>query len=146
MDKTIFYRDKVSIHIDAKSKVKTTRDGHVVEEYLVNGKKGFFVTIAGTPFCAHGETLEQAISDALWKDESRRPSMEQVRDEIKAAGPSRLITKNEFRLLTGACSEGIRVALERAKRKEEPMTAAEILKISEPWGKQLYSVLGWEVK
>ena len=112
---------------------------------LASGKKGFFATIAGTHYCAHGETLEQAISDALWKDETKRPSMEQVRDEIKAAGPKRLITKNEFRLLTGACSEGIRIALERAKVKEEPMTAAKILKISESWGKQLYSVLGWKL-
>lgn len=140
----LFYRDKISIHIDTKPKIKITRDGHTVEEYLVKGQKKFFVTLSKTFYCAHGETLEQAISDALWKDETRRPSMEQIRDKIRAAGPKHLITKNEFRLLTGACSEGIRIALERAKKKEEPMTAKEIFKISESWGKQLYSVLGWE--
>jgi hypothetical protein len=140
----IYYRDGLTINIDAKPKIKITRDGHVIEEYRVDGKKNFFATIAGTPFCAHGKTLEQAISDALWKDETKRPNMEQIRNEIREAGPKRLITKNEFRLLTGACSEGIRIALERAKRVEEPMTAKEILKISDSWGKQLYSVLGWK--
>lgn len=141
----IFFRDKITIEIDSKPKRKVTRDGHTVEEYLVKGKKKFFVTIAGSPYCAHGETIEQAISDALWKDETKRPNMEQVRDEIRDAGPKRLITKNEFRLLTGACSEGIRVALERAKKPEVPMTAKEILKISESWGKQLYLVLEWKL-
>ena len=142
----LYYRDGLTINIDGKPKIKITRDGHTIEEYLVDGKKNFFATIAGTPFCAHGATLEQAISDALWKDESKRPDMEQVRDEIRGEGPTRLITKNEFRLLTGACSEGIRIALERAKIKEEPMTAREILKISPEWGRQLYSVLDWKLK
>lgn len=145
MAKLIFYRDGIEIKIDAKPKTKITRDGHTVEEYLVETEKRFFVTIAGSSFCAHGKTLEGAITDALWKDESKRPSMEQIRDEIIAAGPKRLITKNEFRILTGACSEGIRVTLERAKVEERPMTAKKIYEISPSWGKQLYDVLNWKI-
>jgi hypothetical protein len=138
-----FFRDGLEEEIDSPPKISTTRDGHTVESYLVKGKKRFFVTISGTPYCAHGSTLSQAISDALWKDESKRPSLEELKQEIQAKGVAHKITLSEFRVLTGACAEGCRIALERAGLDGSPMRASEILKHFPEWGRNLYSVLEW---
>ena len=140
----IFCRDGVSLCVEGKSKSYTTRDGHVVEEYTSEGKRGYFVTLEGTYFCAHGETLDQAICDATWKDESKRPSLEELRNEINEAGETRKITLNEFRLLTGACSEGCRIALKRAKLDGSPMTLLEIKQHFNEWGSTLERALSNE--
>jgi len=139
----IYFRDGIEENIDVAPKIYRTRDKHVVEEYLVEGKSKFFVTLSGLPYCAHGETLEQAISDAIWKDEARRPSLDALKSEIVEAGRAREISLNEFRLLTGACSEGCRVALKRAGLDGSPMIAKDILKHFPEWGRRLYSVLEW---
>jgi hypothetical protein len=138
-----FYRDGITLEIDAKPKTYKTRDGHIVEEYSVDGKPGFFVTLQGLPFCAHGDTLAEAISDALWKDESKRPSLEELRDEIREAGKERPITLNEFRVLTGACLAGCKAALRQKKLDGSPMKAHDIHKHFPDWGGKLLDVLGW---
>ena len=140
----IFYRDGVSLCVEGKSKSYTTRDGHVVEEYTSEGKRGYFVTLEGTYFCAHGETLDQAIADATWKDESKRPSLEELRNEINEAGKNRKISLNEFRIITGACSEGCRIALKRAKLDGSPMTLLEIKQHFNEWGSTLERALSNE--
>ena len=138
-----FYRDGLELDIDAPPMVSVTREGHIVEAYTVDGKAGFFVTLAGLPYCAHGETLSQAIADATWKDESKRPSLDALKSEIQAAGRSRKISLSEFRTLTGACAEGCRVALKRANLDGSPMTAGEIKKYFPDWGQRLCEVLEW---
>jgi hypothetical protein len=140
------YRDGLEEAIDAPGiKVSTTREGHVVEKYSVNGKPRFFVTLAKTHFCSHGATVAEAITDALWKDPSKRPSIDALTAEIKKAGKTRKISLNEFRVLTGACKEGCRVALERAKCDGSPMTAEDIKnKVSKDWGTKLITILGWD--
>jgi hypothetical protein len=140
----IFYRDGLEEIIDSPPKIKITRDGHTVEQYSVKGKKKFFVTLYNLPFCAHGETLEQAISDAIWKDDKRRPSMESLKSEIQLEGKDRKITLNEFRLLTGACSEGCRIALRKAGLDGSPMKASEIVKEFPEWGNRLLEILEWK--
>lgn len=73
--KTItLFRDGLSESIAAAPTVSATREGHTVESYLVDGKQRFFVTLEGSNYCAHGSTLAEAIADAVWKDEKRRPS------------------------------------------------------------------------
>lgn len=140
-----YYRDGLEIEIKQKPKVYSTRDGHTVEEYeTTEGDKGYFVTLKGLPFCAHGKTLAEAIQDATWKDESKRPSLESLKNEIIEAGRDRKINLNEFRLLTGACAEGCRVALRRAKLDGTPMTAQDIYKHFPDWGSRLLNVLGWD--
>jgi hypothetical protein len=136
-------RDGLEEKIDDSPKVSKTREGHVVEKYSVKGRPRFFVTLAGSHLCAHGNTLTEAITDAIWKDPSRRPSLESLRDEIVKSGKDRKITLGEFQILTGACSEGCRVALERAKLDGSPMTGAAILKHFPEWGSKLFVVLGW---
>jgi len=139
------YRDGLEETIDATGiKTSATREGHVVESYSVNGKPKFFVTLNSTYFCAHGTTVAEAITDALWKDPSKRPSIDTLVKEIQTAGKTRKIALNEFRILTGACKEGCRVALERAKCDGNPMTAFDIRdKVSKDWGNKLLQILGW---
>ena len=141
MSKTI-YRDGIEEPLDGPISVRTTRDGHVVESYSSNGVPRFFATLAGSHFCAHGGTPAAAIADALWKDPAKRPSRDALVEEIRKAGPSRLITLAEFRLLTGACLEGCRIALRRAGLPEEPMTALDVRdKVSREWGDKLLEIL-----
>lgn len=148
-NKRTIYRDGLEETIIGKIIVSRTGEGHVVESYkLADGRRRFFVTLYGSYFCAHGDTVASAISDAMWKDPSQRPSMESLKAEIIQHGKDRKITLNEFRLLTGACLTGCREALKKAGKDESPMTAKEIRdKISREWGDKLISILGWtEVK
>jgi hypothetical protein len=139
------YRDGIEEVIDGRPKVKTTREGHIVECYKVGGKPRFFVTLAGTHYCAHGETLAEAISDAVWKDERKRPSLESLKEGIRAVGRDRKITLNEFRVLTGACLYGCREALaSKGLQSVSSMTADDIAKHFPDWGEKLLVVLEWD--
>lgn len=143
------YRDGISVNIDPGYgiRVSRTRDGHVVEAYKVDGKRKYFVTLKGSFYCAHGDTVADAVADALWKDPEKRPDAEALAEEIRAAGKGRKITLREFRLLTGACAEGCREALEKAGITERSMTAYGIRdRISRTWGEKLLRILGWPEK
>jgi len=140
-----FFRDGLEENIDATPRVSVTREGHVVESYKVNSKPRFFVTLKGSHLCAHGSSLAEAIADAIWKDPDKRPSLEALRDEIREAGQKRKITLGEFKILTGACSDGCRIALERAKLDGSPMTAKDILKHFPEWGRKLMATLEWKL-
>lgn len=140
------FRDGLEEEIEGDVKVTFTRDGHTVEMYFSNGKKRFFVTLKGTHWCAHGSTIAEAISDAIWKDQKQRLSFEMLKEEIKESGIERLITLNEFKTLTGACREGCKIALERAKLDGSPMTSVDIKnKLSKEWGEKLISILGFDL-
>jgi hypothetical protein len=142
-----FYRDALEEEIVGPIVVRTTSDGHVVESYkLANRKRKFFATLSKSHWCAHGDTIAQAVADAIWKDPTRRPSLESLVSEIKKEGESRKITLNEFRVLTGACLTGCRSALAQAGKDESPMTAKEIRDtVSKEWGDKLISVLDWKL-
>lgn len=137
------YRDGLEEEIQGPVKARTTSAGHTVERYtLADGRKRFFVTLQGTHWCAHGDTVAEAITDAFWKDPLRRPSMEALVTSVKKVGQTYKFTLNEFRLLTGACLAGCRAALKG--RSESSMTAKEIKElVSAEWGSKLCSILGW---
>lgn len=139
------YRDGLEEEITGPIRVSQTSDGHTVERYtLANGKKRFFATLAGTHWCAHGDTIANAVADALWKDPERRPSMQSLVESVKGDRKHKF-TLNEFRLITGACLTGCRSALAQIGRDDSPMTAFEIRDIvSREWGTKLISLLGWE--
>ena len=140
----IFYRDGLEEKIDEAPKDYKTREGHSVEEYKVEGEKRFFVTLYGVHYCAHGSSLEEAITDALWKDESKRPSLEDLKKKIREEGEDRKISLHEFKVLTGACGDGCRVALKRAGLDGSPMLAKDILKNFPEWGERLCHILEWD--
>ena len=140
-----FYRDGLEEEITGLIKITKTSDGHVIESYkLANGKRRYFATLAGTHWCAHGYSVAGAVADAIWKDPSRRPSLDSLKAEIRKFGKERKITLNEFRVLTGACLAGCRDALNKSGKDESPLTAAEIRDhISKEWGCKLLLVLEW---
>lgn len=139
------YRDGLNERVDSLPVVSTNREGHTIESYCVDKKPRFFVTLKDSHWCAHGSSVAEAVADAIWKDPARRPPLEKIKSEIVEHGTSRLISLNEFRLLTGACSEGCRVALARAGLDGSPMTAKSIRdSVSQEWGSKLISILGWE--
>lgn len=140
------FRDGLEEKISGPIRVHTTSDGHVIESYKTSrGKRRYFATLAGTHWCAHGDSIASAVSDALWKNPDNRPSVEALKAEITKAGKQRKIALNEFRLLTGACLTGCRDALARAGRDDSPMTAYEIRDVvSKDWGSKLISILGWK--
>ena len=139
------YRDGIEEDVTGPIRVHVTSDGHVIESYKDSkGKKRYFATLFGTHWCAHGDSVASAVADAIWKDESRRPSLAAVKADIRESGKDRKITLNEFRVLTGACLSGCRSALEKAGKYESPLTAFEIRDyISKEWGNKLLSVLEW---
>jgi hypothetical protein len=141
------YRDGLEEEIIGPIRVIHTSEGHILESYkLANGKKRFFATLAGTHWCAHGDTIANAVADALWKDPERRPSMQSLVESVKGDKKHKF-TLNEFRLITGACLTGCRAALAQAGRDESPMTAFDIRDtVSREWGTKLISVIGWEGK
>lgn len=142
---TIF-RDGLSEEFSGSIEVFLTSEGHTVEKYkLKSGAFRYFVTLAGTHWCAHGNTVAEAIADALWKDPKNRPSLETLKATIQNEGKNRRITLGEFRILTGACLAGCREALSSRGMDESPLTAFEIRdKVSREWGNKLISILGWE--
>ena len=140
----IYYRDGLELNIDANFKITTTSDGHIVESYKVKGVRGFFVTLSGSHWCSHGDTVANAIADAIWKDPKRRPSLDALKKEIREYGESRKISLQEFRVLTGACSEGCRQAISKAGLDGSPMIARDIDKHFPEWGSKLLRVLEWD--
>lgn len=144
MAQVLIFRDGLSEKAEGPPKVSLTREGHTVESYRVAGVERFFVTLAGSHYCAHGNSLAEAVADALWKDEKKRPSMEAVKAEIRKEGKSRKITLGEFRVLTGACMAGCREALKQAGLDGSPMIAKDIRKHFPEWGAKLFAILEWE--
>lgn len=137
------FRDGLEEKVDGPPRVSLTREGHVVESYAIKGKERFFVTLVGSHYCAHGDTIAEAIGDAIWKDEKRRPTLQAVKDEIRKDGRGRKITLQEFRTLTGACQAGCRAALREKGLDTSPLTADEIYKHFPDWGRKLLQVLEW---
>lgn len=138
------FRDGLEELAEAGPLASTTREGNRVERYRVDGVDRFFVTLAGSAYCAHGNTLAEAVADALWKDPKRRPSLEAVKEGIRKDGKNRKITLQEFRVLTGACQAGCLVAIKRAGLDGSPMRARDIKKHFPEWGEKLVSILEWK--
>lgn len=141
-----FYHDGLEEDISGPIRVRVTPDGHTIEIYKdAKGRQRYFATLAGTHWCAHGDSIASAVADAIWKDPARRPSIDALKSEICKIGKGRKINLNEFRVLTGACLSGCRSALERAGRDESPLTALDIRDhVSKEWGAKLLAVLGWD--
>src|ERR1043166_9305949 len=103
MEARTLYRDGITEKISEPIRVRRTREGHTVEAYKTDkGKERFFVTLSGTHWCAHGDSVAAAVADAVWKDPKQRPSKDALKKEIQKFGNGRKINLNEFRVLTGA--------------------------------------------
>jgi hypothetical protein len=65
--------------------------------------KKCFVVQSGN-FSAHGDKLKSAIEDVQYKLQEQAGKSEAI-DRIKT---SKIVTANDFRIITGACREGMR--------------------------------------
>lgn len=141
----IIYRDGIEEVSSTAVQVSKTGDGHTVEQYTVKGRPRFFVTLRDSHYCAHGDTIPEAVADALWKDPEKRPDREELKKRIQEEGKDYLLSLNEFRLLTGACKAGCREALRQAGLTGKPMTAYDVRdKVNKPWGDKLLAILEWD--
>ncbi len=75
---------------------------------------------------AHGASVKEAVEDLEFKRLER--DLPAVVKDIKARG---YVTVQDYRLLTGACREGIRVFLEEKDVKVDKMSIAEALELTE---------------
>lgn len=136
------FRDGIEHVIDGKVTVRMTSDGHVIESWKSNGKRVYFANIANSVYCAHGDTPADAVADAIWKDPTRRPSLEALVAEIKPVVKTRKISLQEFRVLTGACESGCRSFLEQhGLATSVKMTLAEFMPIGGEWALKLKQVI-----
>ena len=72
--------------------------------------KPCYVAQSGAYF-AHGATVEEAICDVRFKAMHADFDRDELVAEIKKRGT---VERNDFRLLTGACSEGLRQGMAQA--------------------------------
>lgn len=138
------YRDGVKFPLDSGSQVKTktTRDGHLVEYWASNGKNVYFVTLKNSVYCAHGDSLPEAIMSATWKDPTKRPDMKKLAKEIAADIENRKINVREFCYLTGACMAGTKQFLEQHNLPiTVSMTIKEFKPIGGEWATKLEQVI-----
>lgn len=78
-------------------------------EVLYKKEKGedkfFFAELKGTVFCAHGDTIEEAIEDAKEKQGLKREFTEEEKENFKNYEYKYSVSL--FRKITGACRKGI---------------------------------------
>ena len=75
-------------------------------------------------FSAHGETLKKAISDLQFKLISEKLKKEPINKNT-------VITINYYRLLTGACEQGVKSWMQSNNIKKEEYKASELLPLLE---------------
>ncbi|MBV9215722.1 MAG: hypothetical protein JO053_06055 [Acidobacteria bacterium] len=75
-------------------------------------------------FFAHGHTAKEAIQDVRFKEQVAHFQKNPI-------NPTQLITIEHYRLITGACNEGIRQWRERNGVKQTRMRADKLLKMLE---------------
>lgn len=138
------YRDGVEHGLDVGStpSVKITRDGHVIESWMSGGKRVYFANLKDSVYCAHGDTIAQAVGDAIFKDPAKRPSIDALIAEIKPVVKTRKITVQEFIILTGACLTGCRDFLNnKGLSQTVSMTLDDFMPIGGEWATRLKKVL-----
>ncbi len=138
-----FFRDGLDIESDVPPRV-VVRDGHVCEVFKTDEGDTWFITLEGTPFCAHGESFHDAVIAAK---EKQNPGAGKA-DAITRVKSSGLINLTDFCLVTGACRAG---ATSWAKQEgislKESMTIKDTLKrldksSSRSWGDKLREEIG----
>ena len=85
-------------------------------------------------YSAHGETVEKALRDLRFKERQADFDADELIETIRARGT---IEFNDFRLLTGACEEGLRHGLKQAglSPDTEVMPLADALRAAHgPYG------------
>ena len=132
------YRDGVDLWSEGVS--FTAPGGEVVEVLYTKekgGEQGFFVELPGTPACAHGDTLEEAIDAAREKRDGTKPLSEEEKSAYKLENYK--FTLALFKRITGACASGARAWL--AERKLPPSVTMTLSEFRAAGGGQWADIL-----
>jgi hypothetical protein len=95
-----------------------SRKKNIYKVKKINQEKEFFLIVEGE-FSAHGDTLKEAKKDLEFKI---------LQDKIKKEPiyPDTVINVDKYRAITGACSHGVQMWLQKNKITEKEMKAKDI--------------------
>ena len=132
------FRDGLELEVKAPPRV-VIRDGHTCETFETDEGTTWFVTLAGSPFCAHGESFHDAVIAAK---EKQNPGAGKA-DAIVRVQESGHVSLTDFCSITGACRAGaIAWAKQEGVSIKEKLTVKDALKrldksSSRSWGERL---------
>lgn len=95
------FRDGLTLEVLKPPRI-VIRDGHTCEVFKTKEDEIWFVTLEGTPFCAHGDSFHDAVIAAK---EKQNPGAGKA-DAIERVKESDQVTLSDFCLVTGACRVG----------------------------------------
>ena len=123
-----FFRDGLDLEAKEPPRV-VVRDGHVCEVFKTDEGSMWFVTLEGTPFCAHGDSFHDAVIAAKEK-QNPGAGKEEAIERVKATGEVTLV---DFCLVTGACRAGATVwAKEEGISPKGSLSVKDVLKRLSP--------------
>lgn len=137
------FRDGIELKIKAAPRV-IVRDGHTCEVFETEEGSTWFITLEGTPFCAHGESFHDAVIAAK---EKQNPGAGKA-DAVIRVQESGHVSLSDFCSITGACRAGaIAWAKQEGVSIKEKLTTEDTLKrldksSSRSWGETLREELG----
>lgn len=140
--RTVF-RDGLEIRTTAPPRL-VVREGHTCEVFKTDEGDTWFVTLAGSPFCAHGESFHDAVTAAKEKQNPGAGKAEAV-IRVQESGH---VSLAEFCSITGACRAGATAwAKQEGLSIKEKLTVDDALKrldksSSRSWGETLREELG----
>lgn len=135
---TSFFRDGLELKGTAPPRT-IVRDGHACEVIKTEDGDRWFVTLEGTPLCAHGDSFHDAVIAAK---EKQNPGAGKA-DAVTRVRASMEIGLVDFCLITGACRAG---ATAWAKQEGLSLTTKTTIKdalrrldksSSSSWGERL---------
>jgi hypothetical protein len=136
MKRKAAYRDGIALFTEGEA--VEGPNGEIIEIlYNKQGKKSFFVELPGIPACAHGETIEEAIEDAIEKRDGEKPITDEEKQKYQAKDFK--FSVRIFRKLTRACRSGVDEWLkQRGLDHSVKMTLEELRQAGGgPWAEKL---------
>lgn len=138
-----FFRDGLEITVKDPPRI-VVRGGHTCEVFEREDGPLWFVTLGGTPYCAHGDSFQDAVIAAK---EKQTPGAGKA-DAVARVQMSGHVTLTDFCLVTGACRAGATAwAKAEGISLKAKLTIKDALKrleksSSRSWGQTLRAELG----
>ena len=110
--------------IDSK---KTKKDFTIYKCRYIGGYFNSCYVAKKGDYYAHGETIKQAIKDVNFKFLQETFDLDSLVSEIKE---KQTVSINEYRLLTGACSSGVKNFMSNKNITKDELPLSEVLYIT----------------
>ena len=121
--------DFITMLIDSNSKIidgiKVTKAYYFKGGSLKDLPKSYIAS--KDDYTAHGETVKEAIEDLNFKILSTNFNIKDIVSKIKK---SKIVSINDYRLLTGACRQGCKEFMKSNKFKGNEVSLEEVLKLT----------------